>query len=123
MIIGMIIGLSGVDSFMTKSATITNLPRAYNMSTLRHSVSAMVRVAVTVEDARHLQKLVEGLRRLSRSDQIAQVNYTINTRITIIYYHIDHDIYTNYTTINKVNDIVCYVTHVVLCYCPTHHCL
>jgi elongation factor 2 len=70
---GMIVGLHGVDSFMTKSATISNLPRAHNMAHLRHSVSAMVRVAVSVEDPRHLQKLVEGLRRLARSDQVAQV--------------------------------------------------
>ncbi|KAJ1984777.1 translation elongation factor 2 [Dimargaris verticillata] len=69
---GNIVGLVGVDQFLLKSGTITTLESAHNMRVMKFSVSPVVQVAVEVKNANDLPKLVEGLKRLSKSDPCVQ---------------------------------------------------
>ena len=61
-------GLVGVDQYFLKSGTITNLEEAHTIKTMKFSVSPVVRCAVEPKRAGDLPKLVEGLKRLSKSD-------------------------------------------------------
>ncbi|KAG0163235.1 Elongation factor 2, partial [Apophysomyces sp. BC1021] len=65
---GNTIGLVGVDQFLVKSGTITTSDVAHNMKVMKFSVSPVVQVAVEVKNANDLPKLVEGLKRLAKSD-------------------------------------------------------
>ena len=65
---GNIVGLVGIDQFLLKSGTLTTLETAHNMKVMKFSVSPVVQVAVEVKNANDLPKLVEGLKRLSKSD-------------------------------------------------------
>ncbi|CAO1615538.1 unnamed protein product [Parajaminaea phylloscopi] len=69
---GNIIGLVGVDQFLLKSGTLTSSETAHNMKVMKFSVSPVVQVAVEVKNANDLPKLVEGLKRLSKSDPCVQ---------------------------------------------------
>jgi len=69
---GNIVGLVGVDQFLLKSGTLTTSETAHNMKVMKFSVSPVVRVAVEVKNAADLPKLVEGLKRLSKSDPCVQ---------------------------------------------------
>ncbi|KAJ1852563.1 translation elongation factor 2, partial [Coemansia sp. RSA 486] len=65
---GNIIGLVGVDQYLLKSGTLTTSDTAHNMKVMKFSVSPVVQVAVDVKNHQDLPKLVEGLKRLSKSD-------------------------------------------------------
>jgi len=65
---GNIVGLVGVDQFLLKSGTITTSDAAHNLKVMKFSVSPVVQVAVECKNAADLPKLVEGLKRLSKSD-------------------------------------------------------
>jgi elongation factor 2 len=65
---GNIVGLVGVDQFLVKTGTITTSEVAHNMKVMKFSVSPVVQVAVEVKNANDLPKLVEGLKRLAKSD-------------------------------------------------------
>lgn len=65
---GNIVGLVGVDQFLLKSGTLTTNENAHNLRVMKFSVSPVVQVAVDVKNANDLPKLVEGLKRLSKSD-------------------------------------------------------
>ena len=65
---GNIVGLVGIDQFLLKSGTLTTSETAHNMKVMKFSVSPVVQVAVEVKNANDLPKLVEGLKRLSKSD-------------------------------------------------------
>ncbi|KAF0450142.1 elongation factor 2 [Gigaspora margarita] len=69
---GNIVGLVGVDQYLLKSGTITTSDTAHNLKVMKFSVSPVVRVAVDVKNANDLPKLVEGLKRLSKSDPCVQ---------------------------------------------------
>ncbi|BGP54787.1 hypothetical protein JCM8202_003296 [Rhodotorula sphaerocarpa] len=69
---GNIVGLVGVDQFLLKSGTLTTSETAHNMRVMKFSVSPVVQVAVEVKNANDLPKLVEGLKRLSKSDPCVQ---------------------------------------------------
>jgi len=69
---GNICGLVGVDQFLVKTGTITTLKEAHNMKVMKFSVSPVVRVAVEPKNPSDLPKLVEGLKRLSKSDPMVQ---------------------------------------------------
>ncbi|KAF7727971.1 Elongation factor 2 [Apophysomyces ossiformis] len=69
---GNIVGLVGVDQFLVKSGTITTSEIAHNMKVMKFSVSPVVQVAVDVKNANDLPKLVEGLKRLAKSDPCVQ---------------------------------------------------
>ncbi|EPY49931.1 translation elongation factor 2 Eft2,B [Schizosaccharomyces cryophilus OY26] len=65
---GNVIGLVGIDQFLVKSGTLTTSEVAHNMKVMKFSVSPVVQVAVEVKNGNDLPKLVEGLKRLSKSD-------------------------------------------------------
>ncbi|KAG6845384.1 translation elongation factor 2 [Tephrocybe sp. NHM501043] len=65
---GNIVGLVGIDQFLLKSGTLTTSETAHNMKVMKFSVSPVVQVAVEVKNPADLPKLVEGLKRLSKSD-------------------------------------------------------
>merc|ERR1711937_91654 len=69
---GNICGLVGVDQFLVKTGTITTHAAAHNIKVMKFSVSPVVRVAVQCKNPQDLPKLVEGLKRLSKSDPMVQ---------------------------------------------------
>jgi len=69
---GNICGLVGADQYLVKSGTITTFKDAHNLRVMKFSVSPVVRVAVEPQNAADLPKLVEGLKRLSKSDPMVQ---------------------------------------------------
>jgi len=69
---GNTIGLVGVDQYLAKSGTITTSESAHNIKVMKFSVSPVVRIAVEPKNASDLPKLVEGLKRLSKSDPCVQ---------------------------------------------------
>merc|ERR1719189_3503739 len=67
---GNTVALVGVDQYLLKSGTITTLDSAHNIADMKYSVSPVVRVAVRAKDGKDLPKLVEGLKKLSKSDPL-----------------------------------------------------
>eukprot|EP00246_Nothoceros_aenigmaticus_P000339 TRINITY_DN104_c0_g1_i5.p1 TRINITY_DN104_c0_g1~~TRINITY_DN104_c0_g1_i5.p1 ORF type:complete len:844 (-),score=211.68 TRINITY_DN104_c0_g1_i5:290-2821(-) len=67
---GNTVALVGLDQFITKNATLTNEKEvdAHPIKAMKFSVSPVVRVAVQCKVASDLPKLVEGLKRLAKSD-------------------------------------------------------
>ncbi len=69
-------GLIGVDAYLVKSGTITSLESACCIKTMKFAVSPVVRVAVAVKNSADLPKLVEGLKKLSKSDPMVKCETT-----------------------------------------------
>jgi len=69
---GNICGLVGVDQFLVKTGTITTCKDAHNLKVMKFSVSPVVKVAVECKNPSELPKLVEGLKRLAKSDPMVQ---------------------------------------------------
>jgi elongation factor 2 len=63
-------GLVGVDQYLMKQGTISDHEEAHNIRVMKYSVSPVVRVAVEPKNASDLPKLVEGLKKLSKSDPL-----------------------------------------------------
>lgn len=70
---GNICGLVGVDQFIVKTGTISTFKDAHNMKVMKFSVSPVVRVAVEAKNPADLPKLVEGLKRLAKSDPMVEI--------------------------------------------------
>lgn len=71
-------GLVGVDQYLLKSGTITNSESCHPIRTMKFSVSPVVRVAVEPKSAGDLPKLVEGMKRLAKSDPMVLCTTTEN---------------------------------------------
>jgi len=71
---GNTVGLVGIDQFLLKSGTITTSEEAHNIRVMKFSVSPVVRVAVECKHPSDLPKLVEGLKRLAKSDPMVQTS-------------------------------------------------
>ena len=67
---GNTVALVGIDHFLLKSGTLTTVEDAHNIADMKHSVSPVVKIAVRPEDGKDLPKLVEGLKKLSKSDPL-----------------------------------------------------
>lgn len=65
---GNICMLQGVDQLIMKSCTLTNNKKMANFTNLKFNVSAVLKVAIKPTDNKTLPKLVEGLKRLQKSD-------------------------------------------------------
>ncbi|AYV84625.1 MAG: mimivirus elongation factor aef-2 [Hyperionvirus sp.] len=61
-------GLSGIDAFFLKSATITNVKDPYPIKMMRLNVNPVVQVAIKVKNSIDLPKLALGIKKLVRSD-------------------------------------------------------
>jgi len=71
---GNLIGLVGVDQYIIKTATICDeeAKDCHPIKDMKYSVSPVVRVAVEPKNPADLPKLVEGLKRLAKSDPLVQ---------------------------------------------------
>lgn len=69
---GNLVGLMGVDQYILKTGSVASSENAHPFNTMKFSVAAVVRVAVEPKNAQDLPKLVEGLKRLSKSDPLVQ---------------------------------------------------
>ncbi len=69
---GNTIGIIGIDKYLLKSGTLTNDKSAYPIKNMKFSVSPVVRVAVDPILISELPKLVEGMRKLAKSDPCVQ---------------------------------------------------
>jgi elongation factor 2 len=71
---GNTVALVGLDQFITKNATLAEEKHedAFTIKAMKFSVSPVVRVAVEPKQASDLPKLVEGLKRLAKSDPMVQ---------------------------------------------------
>merc|ERR1711920_796209 len=67
---GNTVALVGVDAYILKTGTITTFEDAHILADMKYSVSPVVKVAVKVKDGKELPKLVEGLKKLSKSDPL-----------------------------------------------------
>merc|ERR1719439_277573 len=67
---GNTVALVGVDAFIVKTGTITTIETSHNIAPMRYSVAPVVKVAVKPKDGKDLPKLVEGLKKLSKSDPL-----------------------------------------------------
>merc|ERR1712093_160161 len=67
---GNTVALVGVDQYILKSGTITDIEDAHIIADMKYSVSPVVKVAVKAKDGKDLPKLVEGLKKLSKSDPL-----------------------------------------------------
>ena len=62
--------LVGIDQYIIKTGTISTSAVAHCLKDMKYSVSPVVRVSVKCKDGKDLPKLVEGLKRLSKSDPL-----------------------------------------------------
>ncbi|CAD8076029.1 unnamed protein product [Paramecium primaurelia] len=67
---GNTVGLVGVDDVLLKTGTISDHPECHLIRSMKYSVSPVVRVAVKPKNPGELPKLVEGLKRLAKSDPL-----------------------------------------------------
>ena len=69
---GNTVALSGVDQYLIKTGTIASVehPESHPIRSMKYSVSPVVRVAVRPKFPGDLPKLVEGLKKLSKSDPL-----------------------------------------------------
>jgi len=70
--VGNTCALVGVDQFISKTGTLCTEEDSYPLVSMKFSVSPVVRVAVEPKNPSDLPKLVEGLKRLSKSDPLVQ---------------------------------------------------
>lgn len=69
---GNVIALAGLDKYLHKSGTISTYAQAHNIRSMKFTVSPVVRIAVDPVNPADLPKFLEGMKRLSRSDQLVQ---------------------------------------------------
>jgi elongation factor 2 len=69
---GNTVALVGIDQYLMKQGTLATAEDAHCIRVMKYSVSPVVRVAVDVKNANDLPKLVEGLKKLSKSDPLVQ---------------------------------------------------
>merc|ERR1719224_358817 len=67
---GNTVALVGIDQYILKSGTITTIEDSHNIADMKYSVSPVVKVAVKPKDGKDLPKLVDGLKKLSKSDPL-----------------------------------------------------
>jgi len=70
--VGNTVALVGIDQFVLKTATLATEETTWPIVSMKFSVSPVVRVAVEPKNPADLPKLVEGLKRLSKSDPLVQ---------------------------------------------------
>jgi len=70
--VGNTMAIVGIDQFVTKTGTLTTEEDSHPIVSMKFSVSPVVRVAVEPKNPADLPKLVEGLKRLSKSDPLVQ---------------------------------------------------
>merc|ERR1711982_252304 len=64
------VALVGVDQYILKSGTLSTFDDSHNIADMKYSVSPVVKVSVRPKDGKDLPKMVEGLKKLSKSDPL-----------------------------------------------------
>jgi elongation factor 2 len=74
---GNTVALSGVDQYLIKTGTIGSIdhPDVHPIRSMKYSVSPVVRVAVKPKNPADLPKLVDGLKKLAKSDPLVVCEY------------------------------------------------
>ena len=69
---GNTVALAGIDQYLMKTGTIADAehPEAHSIRSMKYSVSPVVRVAVKPKNPGDLPKLVDGIKKLSKSDPL-----------------------------------------------------
>jgi elongation factor 2 len=69
---GNTVALAGIDQYLIKTGTIGSIdhPESHPIRSMKYSVSPVVRVAVKPKNPADLPKLVEGIKKLSKSDPL-----------------------------------------------------
>jgi elongation factor 2 len=67
-------GMVGIDQFIVKTGTLSTNDDAYPLKDMKFSVSPVVRCAVEPKNPQDLPKLVEGLKRLAKSDPMVVIS-------------------------------------------------
>lgn len=80
---GNIIGLIGIDSNLKKTGTLTTYDGAYNIKSMKFSVSPVVKYAIKPKNPTDLPALKAGLIKLSKSDPLTVVNFSDNGELTL----------------------------------------
>merc|ERR1711968_148511 len=80
---GNTVGVVGIDQFILKSGTISDNEVAHNIKVMKYSVSPVVQQSVRPKNPADLPKLVEGLKRLSKSDPIVKGYPVVSFRETV----------------------------------------
>ena len=76
--------IMGIDNYLVKTGTITDHPNAHAINTMKFSVSPVVKVSVKPKDLSQIDKMIEGLNRLRKSDPCVLCEYNTETKeITI----------------------------------------
>jgi elongation factor 2 len=70
---GNICGLIGIDQYVNKTCTITDLKDSYNIRQVKYSMPSILRVSVRPRKGEDLPVLVDGLKMLSKSDLYSAV--------------------------------------------------
>jgi len=70
--VGNTCAIVGIDQFISKTGTLATEETTHPLVSMKFSVSPVVRVAVEPKNPADLPKLVEGLKRLSKSDPLVQ---------------------------------------------------
>lgn len=73
--------LVGVDTCLVKQGTISDHSQACTIRSMKYSVSPVVRIAVSAKNPADLPKLVDGLKKMSKSDPLVQVITTETEQI------------------------------------------
>merc|ERR1711871_1183219 len=81
---GNTVALVGIDQFLVKSGTLADKEGAHPLTNMKYSVSPVVRVSVMPKNPAELPKLVEGLKRLAKSDPLVQIQIDENTQEHIV---------------------------------------
>lgn len=68
---GNIVGLVGIDQYMTKSGTLSNVD-SHPIRPMKYSVSPVVRVAVEPKNVKDMAKLQKAMKKLAKSDPLIQ---------------------------------------------------
>lgn len=80
---GNIIGLVGIDQTLKKTGTITTHEKAFNIRSMKFSVSPVVKYAVKPKNPVDLPKLKEGLLKLAKSDPLCVVSCMESGELTV----------------------------------------
>merc|ERR1719498_638177 len=71
---GNICAVGGIDQFVTKRITAAATPNSFPMRPPTPSISAVVRMSVQPKDVKDLPKMVEALRRLSKTCPLVEIS-------------------------------------------------
>lgn len=71
---GNLVAVMGLDSYILKTATITDSPTAHTIKSVKFSVSPVVAVAVEPKNPTYLPKLIDALRHLGKINQMLRIS-------------------------------------------------